>query len=177
MESCVSPSKPLLLVWGTGLPPTCTASVQPIVSCVWGGLVSTKPSYVIPSTAQRLRAGNGNFTQLLLCPVPFLNITDGTVLSVSIIVTASDSIPILTPVQTATTGSHSTYGVSVGQGGELARTVLMVRYYSSFSTHDFKIRCGCNALRSYSSQMCDANAVCGGLGGMGRLCTFSMSAS
>ena len=164
VESCVSPSKPLLLIWGSGLPPTCAASVQPVVSCVWAGLVKTTPSYIVPDSTQRLRAGKGNYTQLLLCPVPFLNFTDGTVLSVSIVVSAGKSIPSLTPVQTSATDSRTTYGVSIGKGGELARTVIMVRYYTSSASSSFPTKCGCNALPTFSSQTCDANAICGGVG-------------
>ena len=163
VESCVSPSKPLLLIWGSGLPPTCAASAQPAVSCVWAGLVTTTPSYITPDSTQRIRAGKGNYTQLLLCPVPPLNFADGTVLTVSIIVSAGLSIPSLIPVQTSATDSRTTYGVSIGKSGELARTVLMVRYYTSASS-SFPTKCGCNALPTFPSQTCDANAICGGMG-------------
>ena len=163
VESCVSPSKPLLLIWGSGLPPTCAASAQPVVSCVWAGLVTTTPSYITPDSTQRIRAGKGNYTQLLLCPVPLLNFTDGTVLTVSIIVSAGDSIPSLIPVQTSATDSRTTYGVSIGKSGELARTVLMVRYYTPTSS-SFPTKCGCNTLPTFPSQTCDANAICGGMG-------------
>lgn len=81
-----------------------------------------------------------------------MNFTDGTVISVSIIKTLK-SIDI-DEIQ-APAGTHTVFAVSLGKGGELARSDLMARYY------DGDVRaCGCSALTAYPNQMCDRSGVC-----------------
>lgn len=81
-----------------------------------------------------------------------MNFTDGTVISVSIVKTLKsvDIDEIKAPA-----GTHSVFAVSLGKGGELARSDLMARYYGG----DVRA-CGCSALTAYPNQMCDRSGVC-----------------
>ena len=160
----MSTSHPLLLVWGAGVRPTCYASVTPVLTCVWGGMAVTTPTFITPSAAQRALGGHGNWTKLLSCPVPLLNVSDGTVVSVAISVTMPLNNPVLTKIEQPA-GTHGTFTVSIGPYGEISKSVIMARYYSPASTHDFSTLCGCNALVASRGRNCDKYSVCGGSGG------------
>jgi hypothetical protein len=134
--------------------PSCDAlSSNPFNTyCLWAGIFKTIPTYITPSNSQRKEGGPGDYTQLISCPVPQMNFTDGTVISVSIIrnLKGVDINEIKKPA-----GTHTLFAVSLGTGGEIARSDLMARYYSG----DVR-SCGCSALTMYPNQMCDRSGVC-----------------
>jgi hypothetical protein len=115
-------------------------------------MFQTIPTYITPSLSQRKEGGPGNYTQLISCLVPQMNFTDGTVISVSIIriLKGVGIDEIKTPI-----GTHTLFAVSLGAGGEIARSDLMARYYSG----DVR-SCGCSALTMYPNQKCDRSGVC-----------------
>ena len=88
--------------------------------------------------------------------MPPLAVADGTVLAVDVTFTVDT---VATELPEAVPGSKRSFGVAVGQNGELARVHLMVRYSSSPGTSPTS--CGCNALPAYPNRVCDQNMVCG----------------
>lgn len=148
-ETCVSPKSSLQLLWNATSCVALGVQAGDAFTCVWaGGLAST--------TADSSASGG-----VLSCPVPILNISDGSVVTVDIVrtpPTPSEHTQAVSQLHTAA-GSHSVYGATLGSGGELARTHLMVRY--SFAP---QVSCGCSPLPIYAGKSCDKASVCGGVG-------------
>ncbi len=148
-ESCVSPSDSLRVRWnGTDSCSALGANSTVALWCEWaGGIASTAATLVTSNSSAE--------SSTLVCAVPELDLADGEVLFVDIVMSAASSASGDTPP-----GSTSVMGVAVGSNGtELARTNLQVRYYAANAT---RLNCGCSALPEYAGQTCDSMSVCGG---------------
>mmetsp|Transcript_155 Transcript_155/g.265 ORF Transcript_155/g.265 Transcript_155/m.265 type:complete len:1124 (-) Transcript_155:150-3521(-) len=160
VESCVAPQDTLQVRWnGTT---TCAALGDDFVlafRCVFVGGVEITPA--------TFHAANESFPySIVSCPVPALNFSDGSVIEVSIEVTA---------VRVATSGSgndvayaqnikddfgtKTVFGVYRGTNGEIDRANVLLRYYTNSAG---RTSCGCNALPGYPGAQCDSLGVCGG---------------
>eukprot|EP01038_Epipyxis_sp_PR26KG_P010025 gene10025-13481_t len=144
-ESCVSAYDTIHIRYNATL--TCYAQQETAlaVACVWaGGLEKTTASVV-----------NG----LLSCMVPPLNITDGLVTYLDIVVSTDTTSNMNYDSTNYYNNDKSVFGVTRGSSGELGRTSLMIRYHNSSSSVE---SCGCSPLSDYSNKVCDSLGVCNG---------------
>jgi hypothetical protein len=141
VEACVSPDLPLVLLWST---PDCSALPTPLVySCIWAGGVASSPA--------TLGLDSRGYITNVSCDVPVLSFANGTLITVSLDVTANGEKPTQT--------DFTIYGITL-DGQEQSNHHIMVQYYSSGSP-----TCGCSALRELPGLTCDLCNVCGGSGG------------
>lgn len=158
LETCVAPQDTLQVRWNGST--TCEALGSNFAinfTCSFAGGVNTSAATYHPADA------SSNYS-LVSCPVPQLGFANGSVIEVAIVISATR----LTGASTVTyiqnindnEGSKSVFGVYQGANAELARSSLLVRYYST-RTADTPL-CGCNALPGFPNKQCDSLSVCGG---------------
>ncbi len=152
-ESCVVPDMQLLVRWnGTNSCAALGSNYSIEVSCVWAGGLAV-------SSATLYNSSSDSFDSVR-CSVPQLQFTDGSVVTVDVVVMAvsSSSVP-LAPAAPSLPGAKTVFAAVLADGRELARSNLQVRYYSADGTRS---DCGCSALPAYGGYSCDAMSVCGG---------------
>ena len=149
-NACVSPSSPLKVLWkgiqcdALSLNTLINSTSSLNYSCVWsGGIAMTTPTLTVDA------AGSTNG---IICPAPNLNLSDGTMISLTLSITSD--VGSLISYQF---GGPVLYGITLS-GSELANHVIMVRYYTNNAPS-----CGCSALTPLNLT-CDECLVCGGVG-------------
>lgn len=138
LDACVSPGELLVLAW-----PGLSCAVTPTYSCSWqSGLVKTVPILDVDSEGK---------VASISCPVPTLNVTDGTVVSVT--------VALSSPFDSAISfnGESLDLMAMTFANKELSKHNIRLRYYAQDSPV-----CGCSALGDLGTLSCDACRVCGG---------------
>lgn len=118
------------------------------------------------ATAASLSSGTLNNSAVsavsLSCDVPALNVSDGTLISVTVIAGLSSPSASASVVTDMSDGVHSLFTVTSGgvDGSETSSSEIMVRYYHS---GNLAAGCGCNAMQSDGDNaiyQCSACNVC-----------------
>lgn len=147
-NACVSPSNPLRVRWRgincNALSSTNFNATQPSLTftCIWaGGLAVTTPTLSVDSSGK---------TDGIVCPVPSLNVTEGTIVSMTLNISS-----VLGDVISSPSTDPLLFGTTLS-GSEIASHVIMARVYKNEAPS-----CGCSALDRPNS-ICDECLVCGG---------------
>lgn len=167
-SACVTPQENLSIYWNMST--SCLAAGEHSSSLdylcsFYGGAVTTVGSVVQAPGSDQLRG-------ILSCPVPSMDIDDGSLVPLDILLVyhLSDGNIVTSATgdykQGIPSGSKSIYMVSNLNNTELSRSRLLVRYYNNTGT--IPASCGCSALAvdSYDANhhafQCDNQGVCGG---------------
>lgn len=159
-EACVRAGSQLEINWN--VTSTCNAlgnyadnSAMVRHRCVWYGGVDATDAVITEAVTSATTTG------IVSCPVPTLAVSDGTIVPVDLVTvyTVGGSEVSSSQVGIAD-GQRNIYSVTLGMDGELARSNLLVRWYSSSAS---TTSCGCSAVHGSQSYTCDAQGVCGGM--------------
>jgi hypothetical protein len=157
-ETCVSSGKIMKINWNgtescTALSPEFNLSL----SCQWFGGLATTPAWISIPTSSKYVTGE------LSCRVPYMNVTDGSIVPVaivtSIVPSGSSSYQGSASFLPSELGQKVVYGVMSGANAELSRYNLMTRYYRFANATPSS--CGCSPLPQYQGSSCSAQGVCG----------------
>eukprot|EP01034_Spumella_vulgaris_P021630 gene21630-27669_t len=163
-QSCVSAGDLVSIRWnGTDSCSALGGNETIGLFCEWaGGAVNRTVARMVPSLL------NTSEPSVVQCEVPHMDFSNGQVLFVDLVVEAVYSSSALDDtwrylsdqrIEYDSRQLKTVYGVVLGNGTELARTNLQVRYYNDSSSRK---TCGCSALPTYAGYYCDSLNVCGG---------------
>jgi hypothetical protein len=149
-KSCITPGNDLKLVWFEDTAPSCSALHDTIeLLCVWSDGQSTIASF---------SQGNGNSPSYVQCEVPQLNIVNGTLTSVDIIMLSSRMN--IFPSTIHEIGHTSIYTININQNHEQTNAPVILQYFSDIKS--MPVSCGCNALAVDYTYAINSCLVCNG---------------